>query len=154
MDKPSLSNSQEMKYDKGENPMKFDVAAGMWVIVVQGSKILRKVLGKNAGQFNVLCLEKPFGINVPQNLEKGEGVYYDNVFKNYIKPLGWEEANEVVLEVLTFHYFCVCILLSKYVLICLKGNDRSVQNLFCLFSSSPYFVLVCKLWFVFPSVFP
>ena len=41
---------------------------------------------KKAGQFNVLCLEKPFGINVRQNFEKGEGVYYDNVCKTDIKP--------------------------------------------------------------------
>ena len=41
---------------------------------------------KKAGQFNVLGLEKPFGINVPQNFKKGEGVYYDNFIKTDIKP--------------------------------------------------------------------
>ena len=67
VDKPSSSNSQGMRYDKGENPMKSDdVETGMWVMVG-----LRKSQDKKAGQFNVLCLEKPFGINVPQNFEKG-----------------------------------------------------------------------------------
>ena len=88
VDKPSSSNSQGMKSDKGETPMKFDdVEAGMWVIVVyEGEKFLGNVQDKKASQFNVLCLEKPFGINVPQNFEKGEGVYYDNVFQTDIKP--------------------------------------------------------------------
>ena len=88
VDKPLSSNSQEMKYDKGEKPMIFnDVEAGMWVIVVyEGEKFLGKVQDKKVGQFNVLCLEKQSGINIPQNFEKGEGVYYDNVCKTDIKP--------------------------------------------------------------------
>ena len=42
-----------------------EVNPGIWVIVFyEGEKFLGKVQEKKAGQFKVLCLEKPFGINV------------------------------------------------------------------------------------------
>ena len=63
-----------------------DITIGMWVIVLyEGEKWLAKVMNKHENQVLVRCLEKPFGINQPQNLEREddafivEEVYYPNV---------------------------------------------------------------------------
>lgn len=44
-----------------------------------------KVQHKKEGKIYVLCLEKPFGINVPQTFEN-DGVYYDEVYKTDVNP--------------------------------------------------------------------
>ena len=47
-----------------------DDKSGMWVLVFyEKEKWLRKVIEKREGQVRVSCLEKPFGVNMPQNME-------------------------------------------------------------------------------------
>ena len=47
---------------------------------------------KREGQVRVRCLEKPFGVNMPQNMERQyEAVFYHTVYKVNIKP--WQSGS-------------------------------------------------------------
>ena len=65
-----------------------DVKSGMWVLVFyEQEKWLRKVIEKREGQVRARCLEKPFGVNMPQNMEREhEVIFYHNVYKANVKP--------------------------------------------------------------------
>ena len=71
------------------------VKSGMWVLVFyEQEKWLRKVIEKRDGQVRVRCLERPFGVNMPQNMEREhEAVFYhnDNVYKVNVKP--WQSGS-------------------------------------------------------------
>ena len=50
-----------------------DVKIGMWVInIYENEKWLVDAVNKKANQICVRCLEKPYGVNEPQNLEREE----------------------------------------------------------------------------------
>ena len=70
-----------------------DVRSGMWVLVFyEQEKWLGKVIEKREGQVRVRCLEKPFGVNMSQNMErKHEAVFYHNVYKAYVKS--WQSGS-------------------------------------------------------------
>ena len=72
-----------------------DVKSGMWVLVFyEQEKCLGKVIEKREGQVRVRCLKKPFGVNMPQNMEREHGaVFYhnDNVYKANVKP--WQSGS-------------------------------------------------------------
>ena len=59
-----------------------DVKIGKWVInIYENEKWLGNVVNKKANQICVHCLEKPYGVNEPQNLEREEDrVFFDQVF--------------------------------------------------------------------------
>ena len=65
----------------------------MWVLVFsEQEKWLGKVIKKREGQVRVRCLEKPFGVNMPQNMERQhEAVFYHTVYKVNIKP--WQSGS-------------------------------------------------------------
>ena len=51
-------------------PIFDDVNIGMWVIAIyEDEKWLANVVDKRGNQVLVRCLEKPFGVKEPQNLE-------------------------------------------------------------------------------------
>ena len=81
----ALSASNEVTSD---DPMNYnDVLPGMWVVVeYEGEKFLGNVQHKKNGEFNVLCLDKPFGIREPQSYESVVPIYYDKVFQTDIVP--------------------------------------------------------------------
>ena len=66
-----------------------DVKIGMLVIAIyEQEKWLGKVVEKKANQVCVRCLEKPFGINLLQDLERDENaVYFSRVFYTNIVPI-------------------------------------------------------------------
>ena len=59
-----------------------DIKIVMWVIAIyKNKKWLWKVVNKKANQICVCCLEKPYGVNEPQNLETQKvAVFFDQVF--------------------------------------------------------------------------
>ena len=66
-----------------------DVKSGMWVLVFyEQEKWLGKVIEKREGQVRARwCLEKPFGVNMLQNMEREhDAVFYHNVYKANVKP--------------------------------------------------------------------
>ena len=71
-----------------DEPMHYDdVFPGMWVVVIyEGERFLGNVQHKKKGEFNVLCLEKPYGIGEPQSYESGIPIYYDKVYHTNIVP--------------------------------------------------------------------
>ena len=70
-----------------------DFKSGMWVLVFyEQEKCLVKVTEKRGGQVRMRCLEKPFGVNMPQNMEREhEPLFYDNVYKANVKP--WQSGS-------------------------------------------------------------
>ena len=41
---------------------------------------------KKCGEYYIRCLDKPFGISIPQHYEPDDGVYYSEVFQTDIIP--------------------------------------------------------------------
>ena len=70
-----------------------DVKSRMWVLVFyEQEKWLGKVIEKRKGQVRVRSLEKPFGVNMPQHMEREhEAVFYHNVYKANVKP--WQSRS-------------------------------------------------------------
>ena len=70
-----------------------DVKSGMWVLVFyEQEKWLGKVIEKREVQVRARCLEQPFGVNMPQNMEREhEVIFYHNVYKANVKP--WWSAS-------------------------------------------------------------
>ena len=67
-----------------------DAKDGNWVHVAYEDEIfIGKVVGKPInGQVGVRCLEHPFGIDKPQNLEKeNHAVYYHEIFYAQCEPV-------------------------------------------------------------------
>ena len=60
----------------------------MWVIdIYQDEKWLANVVDKRGNQVLVCCLEKPFGVKKPQNLEREEdAIFVEQVFHTDIGP--------------------------------------------------------------------
>ena len=65
-----------------------DVNEGQWVLVIyEEEKFIGKVLHKKNDMIMVRCLEKPFGIRIPQDFEKEEdAIYYDTVYAIEVVP--------------------------------------------------------------------
>lgn len=65
-----------------------NVEAGMWVIVFyEDEKFIGKVIKVVDKQVQVRCLQKPLGINEPQEFEREEdAVFYDKVYDTDLKP--------------------------------------------------------------------
>ena len=64
---------------------------GMWVVVkYEGEKFIGNVLGKRNGEFQVHCLDKPFGIREPQSYEKVDPrtgpPFYTDVYEASVTP--------------------------------------------------------------------
>ena len=59
-------------------PIPFDdVNIGMWVIdIYQDEKWLANVVDKRGNQVLVRCLEEPFGVKEPQNLQREEDAIF------------------------------------------------------------------------------
>ena len=59
-------------------PIPFDdVNIGMWVIdIYQNEKWLANVVDKRGNQVLVRCLEEPFGVKEPQNLQREEDAIF------------------------------------------------------------------------------
>ena len=59
-------------------PIPFDdVNIGMWVIdIYQDEKWLANVVDKRGNQVPVRCLEEPFGVKEPQNLQREEDAIF------------------------------------------------------------------------------
>ena len=72
----------------GDIPLKSDeVKTGQWVVArYEGEKFLGKVLKKRGEYFNVHCLEKPFGVNIPQLFEQDTDMWYKEVFDTNVVP--------------------------------------------------------------------
>ena len=71
------------------NPISYnDVKIGIWVIAIyENEKWLGKVVSKKANQICVHCLEKPYGVREPQNLEREEdAIYFDQVYHTDVVP--------------------------------------------------------------------
>ena len=91
-----------------DEPRKYeDVLPGMWVVVrYEEERFLGKVKHKKCGEYYVRCLDKPFGINIPQH--EPDGVYYSEVFQTDIIPenkqiiKGQKENTRILLGVLNF----------------------------------------------------
>ena len=63
------------------------LSCGDWVIVIyKGEKFIGKVVTVVNGQAAVQCLTKPLGINVPQDFEKNDSVFYKTVYYTLITP--------------------------------------------------------------------
>ena len=73
-----------------DEPMLFhDIKPGMWVIVIYEESFLAKVQHKSTDAptqlINVLCLEKPLGINTPKSFEKSS-FDVEKVYRSEIRP--------------------------------------------------------------------
>ena len=77
-----------------------DVKSRMWVLVFyEQEKWLGKVIEKRKGQVRVRSLKKPFGVNMPQHMEREhEAVFYHNVYKANVKP--WQSRSRTGRKVL------------------------------------------------------
>ena len=65
------------------------VNEGDWVIVVyEGERFIGKVMTEAVNEdVCVRCLEKPFGINEPQKLEREEdAIFYGRLFRTNVTP--------------------------------------------------------------------
>ena len=64
-----------------------DIKSGIWVLVFyEQEKWLGKVIEKREGEVRVRYLKKPFGVNMPQIVEREhEAVFYHNVYKANVK---------------------------------------------------------------------
>ena len=98
-----VKNGVSMQHQ--DKPMPFDdIKPGMWVIVIYEEKFLAKVQHKSTDVptqlINVLCLEKPLGINTPQSFKKSSfdvekvhrteiGPYQTQIDKNGKKTHKW-----------------------------------------------------------------
>ena len=73
--------------DVQRSPLDYeDVRINAWIVVMyEEEKFLGCVLSKGPWQFNVRCLEKPYGIDTAHDFEK-DLVYYSEVFEAPIKP--------------------------------------------------------------------
>ena len=71
----ALTSSVKPTNEYGD-PLDYDhVKAGMWVVVLyEEERFIGKVQDKQGVQVNVRCLALPFGINIPQEFEPGEGM--------------------------------------------------------------------------------
>ena len=59
--------------------------------ILWAREVARESNKKREGQVRVRCLEKPFGVNMPQNMERQhEAVFYHNVYKVNVKP--WQSG--------------------------------------------------------------
>ena len=70
--------------DEDIKPMEMvKVEEGMWGIVIyEEEKWLGKVIKKACNQVCVRCLVKPFGVKIPQNLEReDDAIYYDKIYR-------------------------------------------------------------------------
>ena len=70
-------------------PIPFDdVIIRMWVIAIyEDEKWLANVVDKRGNQVLVRCLEKPFGVKEPQNLEREEdAIFVEQVFHIDVVP--------------------------------------------------------------------
>ena len=83
--KNSENGSQDLPVS--DDPMDFENdLEGMWVVVKYGGKqyignVQEKVNGPNGPKYNVKCLEYCFGDRRPQTYEKGESIFFDEVFE-------------------------------------------------------------------------
>ena len=71
-----------------DEPMAYkDVLPGMWVVArYEGERFLGKVMQKMCGEYLVKCLSMPSGVNIPQQFEQDEGIYYTEVSQSDIVP--------------------------------------------------------------------
>ena len=60
----------------------------MWVLVkYEGKKFIETVQREVKGQYNMRCLEKPLGTNIPQRKEQDEhSIFCKNFYGTDIKP--------------------------------------------------------------------
>ena len=88
-DEEQASTSSVKLTNEYGDPLYYDhVKAGMWVVVLYEEKMfIGKVQYKQGDEVNVRCLALPFGINIPQEFEPGEGIFYDKVYKTDITPM-------------------------------------------------------------------
>ena len=56
-------------------------------MLFEGEKWLAKVVSKISNEVQVRCLEKPFGINIPQNLEREDDAFFvHEVYRTSVNP--------------------------------------------------------------------
>ena len=69
-----------MEYEK--------VEAGHWVkVIYEEETVIGKVIEKKGGESKVQCLQKPFGIKEPQQMEKeDEAVFYEHMLFCDVRP--------------------------------------------------------------------
>ena len=84
-----VNTQQVPKIANSKNDLLAVMMIGMWVIAIdEQEKWLGKVVKKKANQLCVRCLEKPFGINLLQDLEREENaVYFSRVFYTNVVPI-------------------------------------------------------------------
>ena len=77
---PLVDEKKHVKYD--------DVKLNQWVqVVYEGEFFWGKVLEKSRCETLVQCLEKPYGIKEPQNLEREhDAVYCKDIYESNVTP--------------------------------------------------------------------
>ena len=81
-------NVQDTSNQMTLQPIPFDgVNIRMWVIAIyEDEKWLANVVDKRGNQVLVCCLEKPFGVKEPQNLEQEDVIFIEQVFHTDVVP--------------------------------------------------------------------
>ena len=90
----SLAESDKSRNDEGPNDSTLnpltssEITVGQWVKVIYEEEVfVGKVLRKAGGETMVQCLEKPFGIREPQNLEREQdAVFYEHIYESDVTP--------------------------------------------------------------------
>ena len=83
-----IEEGQINKPEKGLIPIPYQkMKEGMWVVIYEEEKWIRKVVTKCHDQVCVRCLEKSFGIHQPQLLEREEdSIYFSQAYHTDITP--------------------------------------------------------------------
>ena len=78
------SNADDIQHDK----MSIDVKIEQWVKVsYEGELFLGKVRSKSSTHCLVWCLNMPYGIDIPQELEReNDAIYYSEVYATTVTP--------------------------------------------------------------------
>ena len=76
----STTCMKEMKYE--------EIKVGQWVkVIYEEETFIGKVVEKKNGESRVQCLQKPFGIKMPQQMERDEeAIFYEHVFFCKCRP--------------------------------------------------------------------
>ena len=82
-----IEEGQINKPEKGLIPIPYQkMKEGMWVVIYEEEKWIRKVVTKCHDQVCARCLEKPFGIHQPELLEREDSIYFSQVYHTDFTP--------------------------------------------------------------------
>ena len=69
------------------------------MVIYEEEKFLGKITTIKNGQAQVRCLEKPLGINSPQDFEReADAIFYEDIYKTDITPMNVQIGRKFLRE--------------------------------------------------------